>query len=176
MKNAHIELGDRSVQPIFGDVADSDRQYIERAYLLGLIEGKSDSLFAPNESIARGDFIYALMRALNIYVYSNSSAYGDVTSDDSRFKQLTIAEKLGFLKVYSGGELGIDSAVSYSDMVSIVGNAYLASDRGADAADKYSNSELENMLKKEGFLDGVSVGGNISRRDAARILYNLMWN
>lgn len=176
VKNAHIELGDRSVQPIFGDVADSDRQYIERAYLLGLIEGKSDSLFAPNESITRGDFIYALMRALNIYVYSNSSAYSDVTSDDSRFKQLTIAEKLGFLKFYSGDELGIDSAVSYSDMVSIVGNAYLASDRGADAADKYSNSELENMLKKEGFLNGVSVGGNISRRDAARILYNLMWN
>ena len=66
-------------------------------------------------------------------------------------------------------------------MISILGNSVLASDRGTNLTQKYgieqyNLSELEQMLKGEGYIDNSVAKNNfVTRAEIARIIYDLMW-
>ena len=180
-KNEHIALGDLTVEDLFTDVSAKDKTAVERACLLGIMDAKTETEFKPGEPVSRQEFIGAVTDALNIYVYTNGSGYGDVDSTNKYYKQISVAKKLGLLSVYDSDGLNPAESVSRDEMISILGNATLASGRGSGLAQKYgvslySSDELEKVLTGEGYIDSSTAEkGFVTRAETAGIIYNIMW-
>lgn len=180
-KNEHISLGDLTVKPMFNDVSETDRTAVERACLIGIMDSVSETEFKPDSAVTRQDFIGAVVDALNIYTYSTQTRFTDVDSSNKKFKQIAIAARLGLLSVYAENKLLPDAAVTKDEMISILGNAVLASDRGADLVQKYNvqnydSDEFKKVLIGEGYINENTAKNNtLTRAETAGIIYNIMW-
>lgn len=159
---------------------------------LGILKGKTDILFAPQEYITRAEFTSLVIRALNLKAVPNSSFF-DVSPYDWFYKDIMSAKSLGIISS-DNGYFYPDSNLTREDMAVIIYKAL----QSANKPLKEHNNSILNMyedkfdisdyaypymasLKGEGLLSGKSTTliapkDPLTRAEAATMLWRVLKN
>ena len=158
-------------------------------YKKGVINGKADKTFAPDDSVTREEFVKMIMIA---FKYDNSSAecpFGDVQKNSWYYPYVCSAYKLNIISGESAETFGTGHNIKRQDMAvilyNILKNAYTIAD--ADDVQKFTdNGEISdyakdavNALSAMGCLNGDENGNvmphkNSTRAEAAKIIYSVL--
>lgn len=157
----------------------------------GIISGKGDGYFEPDENVTREEFTKIIVCAsgLENIAYSKNS-FTDVSDDDWFCKYVNIAYENGLVNGMGDGRFGTGKLITRQDMVVILCNALKA--KGVDLSEgeltfedkdnisEYALSSVE-ALYAMGAINGVSETqfdalGYATRAQAAQIIYGaLQW-
>ena len=95
---------------------------VEYMAALGLIHGKSEDQFAPDDLITRAEFTTILVRGLNLE--EHEPEYQDVTQEDWFYQDVGKAQGAGILEGLPGGELFLpDEAITRQEIALLLSNA-----------------------------------------------------
>lgn len=167
------------------------REAIENLAKSGIVNGKGNRIFKPNDYVTREEFLKMLILSLKI---SHDSETGKIFSDVSDemwyATYVKIGYELGIAKGIGNGEFGIGKNITRQDMAAMMYNAIKAmsielTDTGTPKsfADIGEVSEYAldavNVLCKSGIINGVDSDnfnphGIATRAQAAQVIYNLL--
>lgn len=193
----------QSQQPAFPEVkanfADIQKHwakpYIEAMAQKGILTGRAEGVFAPDEKVTRAEFVAMLVRLLKIEAPSDASSFSfpDVTEKDWFYAPVRAAYAAGLAK---GKQSGFDpkGLITREEMVSFVVRAASMKNKSAFV----DSTEIENLLLrfkdkeavstwartdvavalKLGLVSGIKADefapkGTATRAQAACIIYNL---
>ena len=154
----------------------------------GIINGKSEKSFAPNDFITREEFVKLIVGALGYTNDAYTNIFADVNDNDWYASFVNIANKRGIVKGIGDGKFGIGENLSRQDMVVMLCNALKAenveiptSDVSFNDKNKISDYAVSAVgtLNKLGIVKGVSSTefdptGNATRAQAAKVVYGIM--
>ncbi|WP_438346998.1 S-layer homology domain-containing protein [Paenibacillus sp. FA6] len=130
---AVLMRGDGIVVVARNDVQFSDiighwgMRYMIESANKGLIVGRREGIFAPNELITRAEFVQMIVNSLNLPVYNEvvdhtnlNNSYDDIASSKWYFEAIHQAKQAGILTKFS--ELGFypDKPITREEMASII--------------------------------------------------------
>ncbi|MGI6143618.1 MAG: GLUG motif-containing protein [bacterium] len=165
------------------------KKQIEVLASKGIVKGLSETEYAPQEYITRGDFLYSLVRALGLTA-DFAENYADVKENDYYYREICIAKKFGITKGTGNNRFSPEASISRQDMMVLAEKALrLAKSleaKGSPAdlekfADKsliadYAVDSIASLVK-EGLIVGsegkVNPLGNTTRAEAAALLYRI---
>ena len=155
----------------------------------GIINGKAEGVFAPNDNITREEFVKILICAMGMENNeANYNAFSDIRNDDWFSKYVNIAYRSGIVKGVGDGKFGVGMNITREDMVTMIYNAMKF--KGVEI--KYGNllfndsesiaeyaKEAVNALYTLGAVNGVSetefAPKNIATRaQAVKIIYGVL--
>lgn len=112
-------------EAVFRDVAKEHwaYEYIAKLYKAGLIYGREDGRFAPDETITRAEFLKLLFGVFKIEAEESYITFDDVSKGDWYFPYVATGVSLGIARGKGGGIFGPDDAISRQDMCVITVNA-----------------------------------------------------
>lgn len=175
----------------FTDVKDAAwaRTEINALADKGIINGVSDTSFAPNDTVTRAQFAKMLMGAFNLTADAyTTSSFKDVSADAWYFAAVETAYNLGVINGVEDGVFAPNALITRQDMAVMVTRAAKAAGVAiaetteskvfADAASigDYAK-EAVDVLVKGGIINGMTdtefaPTNNATRAQAAKILYN----
>ncbi|NRF93797.1 S-layer homology domain-containing protein [Paenibacillus frigoriresistens] len=94
----------------------------------GIIQGTTDTTFAPQKDITRADFILLLVRALELTSQTYSS-FDDVKSDDYYYEAVSIAKQLGIVNGIDGSHFAPNASITRQDMMVMLNRAMTVAKR-----------------------------------------------
>ncbi len=127
--NPNINIAEKiSNVPTFTDMADSIyTDAVTELASRGVINGKGDGIFAPEDSITRAEFTAVVIRALGL-TYDKQGRFDDVTEDDWFYSYVTVAAQYGIVMGVSddsfnphGNITKQDAAVMLSRIATLLG-------------------------------------------------------
>lgn len=167
------------------------RDAINGLYDAGIVNGKTDTLFAPNDNVTRAEFAKMLMGVFGLTsdAFTTSSFY-DVPSDSWYFQSVESAYNLGIINGVAAGYFDPNANITRQDMAVMVMRAATVSGRtisatteaksfnDADSIADYAK-EAVTTLQTGGIINGVSDTefaplSNATRAQAAQILYSFL--
>lgn len=109
----------------FSDIKGTSYEgVVERIYELGIVNGLSDTVFAPNKSVTRAEIAKMLVKVKGLDSYAESvslaSSFSDVPDSHWGKNYIQVAVDLGLLKGYEDGTFKPDKEVSYAETIAIV--------------------------------------------------------
>lgn len=167
------------------------REAINALAAVGVINGKSDTEFAPGDTVTRAEFAKMLMGAFGLASDSYAtSSFRDVSTDAWYFQFVEAAYNLGIINGIADGVFAPDALITRQDMAVMVQRAAEAAGKSIEAvgdainfADSskiadYAKTAVD-MLTRGGIINGVSDTEfapleNATRAQAAKILYNFL--
>lgn len=182
-----------SAKDLFKDISKAAwaREAINGLAQAGIVSGKSDTEFAPNDTVTRAEFAKMLMGVfgLNAGAYTTSS-FNDVSTNAWYFNSVETAYNLGIITGVDNGKFAPDALITRQDMAVMVVRAakvcgvalpeveaeIIFADESviADYA-KTSVSELQKANIINGVTDTTFAPlENATRAQAAQILYNVI--
>lgn len=183
--NETTELGIR-----FNDLNSVPWAYkaISTLYEKGVISGKSEEKFCPNETVTREEFAKMLVCAAGIEVSESENVFSDAQSGEWYTKYINAAYTKKICSGISEGIFGVGQTVSREDMCVMVYNAMKnlsaeCVEAEAEFADLESFGDYSKAavgsLAKMGIVSGVGENlfnpkGSATRAQAAVIIYNLL--
>ncbi len=167
------------------------REAINGLAAAGVINGKSETEFAPNDTVTRAEFAKMLMGVfgLNSESYTTSS-FRDVSADAWYFQSVETAYNLGIITGVSDGVFAPDALITRQDMAVMVSRAAAVAGKAisetveakgfADASSiaSYAVNAVDELVKG-GIINGMSDTefaplSNATRAQAAKILYSFL--
>ncbi|KGE17856.1 glycoside hydrolase family 3 N-terminal domain-containing protein [Paenibacillus wynnii] len=165
------------------------KQAIEVMASKGVINGTSDTTFAPNEKIKRADFIILLVKALGLTEAADDH-FTDVKSTAYYAEAIGIAKKLGIVQGKGGNVFEPEANITRQEMMALATRALSAAKidliqgsadtlAGFDDLKKIAPYAVESIstLVKNGIVSGngasVNPLGNATRAEAAVIIYKM---
>lgn len=156
------------------------------------MEGLSKTAYAPQEAITRGDFLYALVRALDLSA-GFAENFADVGDSAYYYREIGIAKKLGITKGTGANRFSPEARITRQDMMVLAEKALRLAGR---LQAKGSPADLESFadraliadyavesaasLVKEGLIVGsegrVNPLASTTRAEAAALLYRMYNN
>ena len=94
-------------------------KYIEHLHDLGIVNGITKDLFAPNDSTKRGDFALVLSRLLNLNVDTVAN-YSDVDKDSYYSKAISAVTAENLMIGYGDGTFKPEQAITREEMMVII--------------------------------------------------------
>lgn len=175
----------------FSDVENRwSEAYVRRLVGLGIVNGVSDSTFAPKREISRAEFMTMLYRALELKDTATELPFEDAstipTYAQDAVKALYIS---GLVKGSKGADnqIYIDAGVEITraevcklvyDYLSSTGYNYKEPSNFDDALPKWSEEAIKSLSSIQivsGYEDGSFKAGNpITREEAAKIIYVML--
>lgn len=169
-------------QIVFADIATHwAEEYISDLADAGVVEGRSEGVYAPNDYLTRGEAVKIALGILGVEVdYSLSSSFDDVSYNSWYAPYIATAEKNGLIQGYGDGTFKPGAYINRAEIMKIFleGKAdNLTASTEADFTDvdpnawymPYLNYAVENGII-EGYTDGtVRPGNNIYRGEMAKI-------
>jgi len=163
---------------------------VEALYKKGIVKGKSDITFAPNDPVTREEFVKMLVMSLNIFDKDAKTQFNDVSSSEWYAPYIASAVNTGIINGKANGNFGVGEQITREDMAAVVYRALLYKNSGlaadnaelsftdsADIAD-YAVSGVAFMQEKQlirGNGDGrFSPKENSTRAQAAVIINRLL--
>lgn len=157
----------------------------------GIVNGKTETTFAPNDNVTRAEFAKMLMGTFGLggSVYTTSS-FNDVSTDAWYFSSVETAYNLGIITGVGNGMFAPDALISRQEMAVMVQRAAKVCGKtpaavqeatvfadDADIADYAKEAVTE--LNAAGIINGVSATSfaplsNATRAQAAKILYSFL--
>jgi len=155
----------------------------------GILNGKSEGYFYPNDNITREEFAKIMVIALG---YENEKAslnnFADVKTNDWFADYVNIAYEKNILKGIGDGKFGTGMPITRQDMCVMINNAFSARGKALESAElSFSDAymiapyayDAVSALYGAGIINGVSETeinpmGNASRAQAAKIVYGMI--
>lgn len=159
---AIMEAGNRSFADLNGHWAQQD---VELMAAKLIVQGVSDTRFAPDDRITRAEFASLLVRALGFRTEGNIESYTfqDVSRDAWYAPSVEAAAKAGLVSGMSNDRFAPDSeitreqmAVMLANALTIVGKSEIASD--PHALDKFSDVADISVWARSAIAQAVSAG------------------
>lgn len=155
----------------------------------GIINGTSETTFAPQAFITRADFMVLLVKALDLNAVVDSN-FDDVPADAYYYNQIGIAKKLGITTGVGDNKYNPKAQITRQDMMVLITRALMVSGKissegTADVIATYTDKDEiapyavtgVATLVKEGIVLGsnnmINPKGNASRAELAAIVYKI---
>ncbi|MBE7024776.1 MAG: S-layer homology domain-containing protein [Ruminococcaceae bacterium] len=160
------------VHAAFGDTAGLPcEKAVEKIAALGLVEGREDGTFAPDETLTRAEMATIVLRLLNLTASETQQIFTDVPSTHWGFAAVGSAYKAGIVNGTSATTFAPDAAVTYPQAVKMLVGA-LGYGVKAEAAGGYPTGYL-SVASQIGLLAGVAnADGAITRGTMAQLVSN----
>lgn len=162
---------------------------VNSLYEKGIVSGKADGVFAPNDNVKRAEFIKMLTEALLTVDENAQSSFVDVDSDAWYYKYIATCENAGLVAGYEDGSLKPEAAISRQEMAVMVkrflnhrgitlnsGNAELFADNSqiADYAKEAAGELLASGImsgdENKNFMPTLST----TRAQAAKVIFEAL--
>lgn len=177
---------------IFNDISDAAwaKEAINALFNKGVVSGKGNGTYAPNDNVAREELISMLVREIQLNVTGADPAFGDVDKDAWYYSALKAAYNCGIANGYSEDYFGIGDKITREDMATMIYNALTICGidipevrESAEFADKDAISDYAktavDYLYKRGIINGYEDGSfapknNATRAEVAVMLYKIL--
>ncbi len=179
------------VSKTFNDlnVPEEVKHAIEVLAAKGILAGVSEERFAPFFSITRADFLYSLIRALNIDAKAEDN-FDDISPNVYYYREIAIAKALGITLGCGNNLFKPDEPITRQDMMVLINRTLRLLGRiettgNSKVLDKFADRSQVAGYAVEGIaavimeglieIDGPNIDprGNVSRAEAASILYRI---
>lgn len=179
------------VQKSFGDLESTvwAKKQIEVLASKGIMEGRTDNVFAPQVGITRAEYIAALVKTLGVTAKADTN-FKDVAERSRYYEEIAIAKKLGISNGSENNCFKPEDTITRQDMLVLTERALRSlgklSSIGASAdLERFTDrAEVKDYaaasiaaLVKEGLIEGSSgklnVKSDTTRAEAAVFLYRL---
>lgn len=178
-------------QSPFNDVSTEHWAYpsIKALYASGVINGKDEKIFAPNDNVTRAEAVKMIMSlAGEADAVENGVEFSDVSANSWEHEYVMKASALGIVNGYNDGSFGKGDFVTREDLCVMIyrlmlkNGVQLASEAepfsdSAEIAD-YAESAVKSMAA-EGIVSGSGDGRFLpksfaTRAETAKIIYSVM--
>lgn len=173
----------------FTDIAEAEwaREAIEALAEAGVIAGKGDGKFAPNDLVTREEYIKMIIVAFDLLEEGAECDFADVAADRWSYDYIATAKKLGVV-TGDGENFNPAGQMTRQDMAVIVHRAFeilgievsgeAIEFTDGDAIADYAK-EAVSILSGAGIINGMGDGefapnGILTRAQAAKVIYGLM--
>lgn len=173
----------------FNDI--NDVQWAQEAIIMlankGIISGRSEGIFAPNDNITRAEYCRILVGAIGKSNDSANVEFADVPTEAWFYHDVAVASSLGIVSGYGDGNFGPYDQITRQDMALMtykaaqVMNKDLSAKRTLSFADAgqiadYAKTAVQTLADAS-IINGVSDTefapvANATRAQAAKILYD----
>jgi len=161
------------------------KESIEALADKGIINGRGDGTFAPNDTVTRAEFCKMIAIAFDAVKADAACEFDDVSSDAWYYTYVASAKNAGFINGKTESDFAPLDTVSREEMVTIALRALgiEASDSSEKFADDDSISDYAKgavyTLKQLGILNGVGDNmfapkAEVTRAMAAKVVYALI--
>ena len=173
----------------FGDIAEAEwaREAIEALAKSGIISGKGDGKFVPNDIVTREEYVKMIVGAFGLLEESAESDFADVSTDRWSYSYIASANKLGIV-TGDGDNFNPAGAMSRQDMAVIVHRMFefLEIEVSGESINFTDDDEVSDyakeavsVLSSAGIINGMGDGtfapkGIVTRAQAAKVIYGLM--
>jgi S-layer homology domain. len=162
---------------------------IETMASKGVINGTSETTFAPGENITRADFIVLLVNTLGLKAKVDSN-FSDLKSTDYYYNAVGIAKSLGVTKGQGDNNFNPSEEISRQDMMVLTaramrianklaastGNVEISAFTDKSAVADYAAADISAMVK-DGLIKGdnstINPLGNATRAEVAVLMYRI---
>ena len=174
--------GDASIFHDIGSVSWA-RESIEELAKRGVINGKSEKIFAPDDTVTREEFVKMVVLALNITAEDTNCNFTDVRDDTWYREYIGRAVGSGIVKGLGDGTFGVGENISRQDIAVILWNAIENKTRAGNAIAFDDNVNVSDYAKEavnamrylkiiDGYEDNTFRPNNAATRaEAAKLLY-----
>lgn len=193
-KNSNVSLPNipSKSTDVFSDISDVNwaKTAIETLAAKKVINGKSENIFAPYDTITRKEAVAMLVRAFDINFENAKIDFSDLSLDDWSYSNVASAVNAGIITGYEDNTFGgnrnisreefaviINRAVSYKQMRLPNNNPKTDFTDSAEISE-YARESID-ILQAAGIINGMGNGsfdpkGECSRAQAAVMIYNTL--
>ncbi|MEG1441480.1 MAG: S-layer homology domain-containing protein [Oscillospiraceae bacterium] len=159
-------------------------------YENGIINGRDDKMFEPNETITREEFVKLLIVAFNLDDATAVCDFKDLTKDNWAYRYIASAYKHGITLGIDENNFGIGLEITREEMAVLcmrtakIANIEISSgDAGEQFVDANEISDYAidsiNAMRESNIINGVGDNRfapkeNATRAEAAKIIYNFL--
>lgn len=185
---------DKTIQPIptetFGDMDNTEwaKEAVNALNKLGIVSGKGDNKFAPNDLVTREEFVKMIVNAASIQLDDKVKTFNDVAKDSWYYSFVNTAYNAGIVSGISETEFGSGLNITREDIAVMVYNALMykkavLNDEYDDFSDKdnissYAVDAVSHLAGAKiinGYSDGTFLpSANATRAEAAKIIYGAL--
>lgn len=175
----------------FTDVNGWGAPYIEALYNRGVISGKSDDLFAPEDNITREEFVKLVVETADISTENERVDFADVVSGQWYEKFIAAAYNNGIVNGVGDGRFGIGECITRQDMAKILygvlsREGLLAQYENGDAISFADENEIAPYAKEavDALVRAKVIAGDdagrfnpkqsATRQEAAKLIYMML--
>ena len=187
-------IGGQTTSPIRKNFIDLDSvEWASEAILAladkGIVNGKEEQVFKPNDPITREEFVKILVGAMNLGGANYTNHFEDVADSDWFCPWVNIAYEKGICQGIGNSHFGVGSQLTRQDMVVLLNNALKLKGihlpdvdtivfEDKDSIADYASIAVSNMVSI-GAVNGVSDTafepmGEATRAQAATIIYRVL--
>ena len=179
----------RIIAPYFHDIDGWGANYIEALYNRGVINGKGDNMFVPDDFITREEFVKLVVETAGVALGGDESGYSDVISGQWYEKYIVAASENGIANGIGDGKFGVGELITRQDMSKMLYSLLaregmiskdIAEFEFKDAAEiaQYAREAVFSLVRA-GILSGDDSGrflpqNNATRREAAKLIYMML--
>ncbi len=175
---------------IFSDIQNVPwaKDAIEDLSKAGIVSGKGDNLFCPDDNITREEFAAIIVRAMNIEDKTANVSFSDVKDEHWFASYINAAVAEGIILGKDDGSFGVGENITRQDMAVMINRALKLQDEGLkteafkDDADisEYAKAAVYNMQNKSiilGFEDeSFRPKSFATRAQAAVVIYRAFFD
>jgi hypothetical protein len=165
----------------FIDIVDHwSEDAVCRLYNLGVVEGRNERNFYPNDNVTRAEFLKISLLNLGYNVSSSGTDFSDVKSGSWYYRYVTFAESKGFVDGYKDGTFRPNEDISRAEaVVLIMKMARISSVNTSSTTNRFSDVDSDDWFASavavavgNGIVEGYGDGSfrpksKLSRAEAA---------
>lgn len=172
----------------FTDVSGWGAFYVESLYQRGIISGRSEKIFAPNDAVLREEFVKLIVELFGGAQSGDAASFSDVSEDDWFYPYVATAYQKGYISGIDESTFGVGMQITRQDMCKIIENV-LQKNGVAPAleAAKFSDDEAiagyaknaVDLLFELDIVSGDDQGAfhpqnSATRQEAAKIIFGVL--
>lgn len=173
----------------FTDIASVEwaKESIEALADMGVLSGKGDGRFCPDDKVTREEFVKIIVAAFDLADADAECDFADVSKDSWSYPYIAVAANLG---IVSGDGTAFNPAlgISRQDMAVIIHRVfeYLGAEVEGNSINFDDNTDISDYAKdavetltSAGVINGMGDGnfaprGTVTRAQAAKVVYSLL--
>lgn len=177
--------------PYFVDVTGWGRDYIERLYNRGIVNGKEAQLFYPEDSITREEFVKLIVSLFYEADAASGTSFADVSEDAWYYSYICTAQQEGIISGMGDGNFGVGQNITRQDICRLLDNLLLKLGLSPatvnDSVMTFSDSsqiasyayDSVSRLHSYGVVSGDDRGNfnpeaQATRQEAAKMIYGIL--
>ena len=170
------------------DTASWAYEAISTLYNKGIISGKSETRYAPNDNITREEFVKLIIGAIGELSVNKQNKFKDVSDDAWFCNCVNLAAELGIVNGIGDNLFGAGMKITRQDMAVMLYKAvvYKGIDLNINGPEFTDSDEISDYavqaigaLASEGIINGMDDGtfkpnSNATRAEAAQMVFGVM--
>ena len=174
----------------FSDLGNAQWAESAVSYLAGkgVVAGRGDGKFYPNDIMTREEFVKLIVLAFDIYDGAAAASFDDVSADSWSYPYIASAARLGIVTGNDNNEFNPSGSITREDMAVIMHRVYnIAGLKGQTAELDFADADSISGYAKEavGVLSGASIINGmgdgtfapksaVTRAQASKVAYELL--